>query len=567
MEAKKDIGKAIREKLDSLDRQPGDALWDAISNDLDKKKKGKFPFFWFYVVSCTLICIAVTAFIFSNSNDTENNNGIKTDSLENTTTVKNNVTKDSSALDRQSHKDAIVGNGTTNANEDTTKSSSTSKGAVNSSNTMGSFITIDQKNKTSHNKEPQSKKQLRKSEDQDFTTNNSNNKVNTSNTAKSTNQFSKHTTSTLAGLKKNTNTLRTQAQTDAQTGNTAGSSPQNNNNDTGSGKSIANTNSNIPQAIDRTTSANGNGNSQTTSKTTENNNSSSDKENIASSIDTKTIGKLNTLAANDSTKNAVDSLKTVIADTKEETKKEDENKKDSIPPVPYKKFSVYAYGGPSYFSFPNRTVVTDSTTSDINTKSTARFGVLFGYNLNRKLSIRTGVSMYKVKQTANGIKLNYTMESTGTEIGLIPTPDFTWIDYQQPFGTNNGIIIGQLGDNYQAIINIDRELSYVEVPLEVNYNLFDRRFGMNVFGGGSMLLLNKNEITAYNKKGKMYLGEWNAAAKTSFTGSMGIGLYYKVSPSFQVNAEPAFNYYFNSYKDSKPYSFTFRIGLQYNFDF
>ena len=41
MEAKKDIGKAIREKLDSLDRQPNDAMWGALSADLDKQQKKK----------------------------------------------------------------------------------------------------------------------------------------------------------------------------------------------------------------------------------------------------------------------------------------------------------------------------------------------------------------------------------------------------------------------------------------------------------------------------------------------------------------------------------------------
>ncbi|PZR13143.1 MAG: hypothetical protein DI539_19550, partial [Flavobacterium psychrophilum] len=300
---------------------------------------------------------------------------------------------------------------------------------------------------------------------------------------------------------------------------------------------------------------------------TSSNNVTANNEKVSSAIETKSIGGVNIENITDTTKVAADSLKVTVAT--EETKKDDENKKDSIPPVPYKKFSVYAYGGPSYFSFPNRTVVTDSTTSDINTKSTTRFGVLLGYNLNRKLSIRTGVSVYKLKQSANGIKLNYTMESTGTDIGIMPPDNFTWIDYTG--GVTNGSVIDKLAtvsvNNYAAIINIDRELSYFEIPFEVNYNLFDRRFGINVFGGGSMLLLNKNEVTAYNEKGKMYLGEWNAAKKTSFTGALGLGLYYKISPSIQVNTEPVFNYYFNSYSDSKPYSFTFRIGLQYNFDF
>ena len=65
----------------------------------------------------------------------------------------------------------------------------------------------------------------------------------------------------------------------------------------------------------------------------------------------------------------------------------------------------------------------------------------------------------------------------------------------------------------------------------------------------------------------MFLGEWNVAAKTSFTGILGLGLHYTISPSLQVNAEPVFNYHFNTYNDSKPYSFTVRAGIQYNFDF
>jgi hypothetical protein len=227
---------------------------------------------------------------------------------------------------------------------------------------------------------------------------------------------------------------------------------------------------------------------------------------------------------------------------------------------------MFAYGEPSFFSFPDRKIVTDSTTSNINTKSLIRFGLLFGYKLNNKLSIRTGVSFYKLKQSANNIKLNYVMGGDAVNPEFIPSDDFTWIDYKYPFGTNSGLIIDNLGENYQAIINIDRELSYLQIPLEIGYNLFDKKFGLSVFGGGSLLLLTKNEVFAHNENGRMYLGKWNAAAKTSFTGNLGLGLHYNLSPSLQLNAEPMFNYYFNSYKDSKPYSFNIRLGLQYNFD-
>ncbi len=262
---------------------------------------------------------------------------------------------------------------------------------------------------------------------------------------------------------------------------------------------------------------------------------------------------------------AKDSLKTELP--KEEVAEEKkENKKDSLTPIAFKRFSMFVYGEPSFFSFPNRKIVTDSTTSNINTKSAIRFGLLFGYRVNHKLSIRTGLSFYKMKQSANNIKLNYVMGGDAVNPGLIPSDDFTWIDYKHPFGTNSGAIISNLGENYQAIINIDRELSYLQIPLEIGYNLFDKKFGMNVFGGGSLLLLTKNEVFAYNENGKMYLGKWNAAAKTSFTGTLGLGLHYNFSPSLQLNTEPMLNYYLNTYNDSKPYSFNIRFGLQYNFD-
>lgn len=557
MEVKKDIGKAFREKLDGLERQPNDALWNAISKDLDKenKKKSRFPFFWLYIVSCTFIGISVTAFVLSNLDGEQNMVDAKPETQNNITYSR--ATESASESGNNNIKDTSVTGAPAENSSIINESVPTTKNASNKNNPDGPVATTPTKNKVSLSKDQLNKTQQIKTENEGFATNGNNN-----NSAGYRKQPSKHSSSTTGNLQKTSNASKSrQSKPYTQKGREYATSPVNNSlptnsyNDNGS-------NSTVSQSGNKNTPVNPTASVQTT--TNDSNNLSLDKENTASAIDTKIIGKLNTLTVSDSSTIAVDSLKTVITDIKEEEKKAD--KKDSIPPVPFKKFSVYAYGGPSYFSFPSRTIVTDSTTSNINTKSTTRFGVLFGYRLTNKLSIRTGFSLYKLKQSANNIKLNYIM-GDAINGGLIPTPDFNWIDYQQPFGTNSGVIIGQLGENYQAIINIDRELSYMEVPLEISYNLFDKRFGLDVFGGGSMLLLNKNDVTAYNEKGKMYLGEWNAAAKTSFTGMLGLGLHYKLTPSLQLNTEPVFNYYFNTYKDSKPYSFTIRLGLQYNFDF
>lgn len=555
MEAKKDIGKAIREKLDSLDRQPNDAMWGAISADLDKQQKKKrkfFPFFWLYIISCTVAGITVAAYVLSNPENTN-----KKDNPQHKETINTSVTsEDSKNAESNTISTSTPSGNNTNENivatENNEISISTTKTEGNttmpSKNVKDTVSDSKASQKNSGAKATIQSSSVKIKQKQAGTDNNINNKHSqhrTAYTEKDKPVKAKKTSKTNAAA---TNRI-------AALGNES--------------KKV-----NHPGALNENSTAKNNRRTEKTdtindtslAATTNNDNAITDNNKVSSVIETKNIGSVNIETINDTTKVVADSLKVTVA--AEEDKKEDKNKKDSIPPVPYKKFSVYAYGGPSYFSFANRTVVTDSTTSDINTKSTTRFGVLFGYHFNHKLSIRAGVSVYKLKQSANGIKLNYTMESTGTEIGIMPPDNFTWIDYTG--GVTNGSVIDKLAtisvNNYAAIINIDRELSYVEIPFEVNYNLFDRRFGINVFGGGSMLLLSKNEVFAYNENGRVFLGEWNAAKKTRLTGALGLGLYYKINPSFQVNAEPVFNYYFNSYSDSKPYSFTFRIGLQYNFD-
>ncbi|CAM3455163.1 hypothetical protein FLLO111716_11615 [Flavobacterium longum] len=57
MEHKKDIGKAIRDKLDALDKSPGDQLWSAIEADLPKKKKRRILPFWFFLITGMVVGI------------------------------------------------------------------------------------------------------------------------------------------------------------------------------------------------------------------------------------------------------------------------------------------------------------------------------------------------------------------------------------------------------------------------------------------------------------------------------------------------------------------------------
>ena len=565
MEDKKDIGKAFREKLDSLDRMPGDALWDTISKDLDKKKKRQLPF-WFYICGSLLAIVCLVYFI-TQLNPNNNATVTKQDNLQNdnsnfspaSTSVKNNSVNEKAFNDSDVNgiKDSLsrVNNAVDTHSTVTDATTSTAKGssklrnnskAKSATNKIVIGTGTSLKNNREQNNAIISGHHKQKKQNLNETAS-----VGNSKTAKKGSKSKKHSTSSYSSK---TKTPLISGNGNTESGNATTTHLSKRRNQT-SGKSKIT--GQTPDSESGKLTEKHSGNTPGTATTTPNTGISSEMA-LREGTPATTQDSLpeNILIQKDT-------LKTELP--KEEVA--EENKKDSLPPVIIKRFSVFAYGVPSYFTFPNRTIKTDSSTSNINTESATKIGVLFGYRLNSKLNIRIGVSMYKLKQSAGNIRLNYVMGGgDAANPGLIPTDDFNWIDYEQPFGTNSGQIINTLGENYQAIINIDRKLSYLEIPLEIGYTLLDNKFGLNIFGGGSILLLTKNEVYAYNEKGRMYLGTWNAAAKTSLTGALGLGLHYNFSPFLQVNAEPTFNYYFNTYKDSKPSSFTIRVGMQYNFD-
>ena len=134
MENNKDIGKAFREKLDGLQKQPGNAVWDAIKNDLPKNKPGLLPLFWTeasntikaIVWSLLLALIVVSGYYTIESNE-HNEGGNATESTPNgnNSNAGGNTLNTGKPLNK-SHKvqneSSIVDDGVDNINNDTSGS-------------------------------------------------------------------------------------------------------------------------------------------------------------------------------------------------------------------------------------------------------------------------------------------------------------------------------------------------------------------------------------------------------------------------------------------------------------
>jgi len=201
------------------------------------------------------------------------------------------------------------------------------------------------------------------------------------------------------------------------------------------------------------------------------------------------------------------------------------------------------------------------------------YGIKVSYNLNRRFSIRSGVS-----------NVNLSYSTTGLELGTGPlsAASTTSIDYYE---RNNVTIVVDKGalaaqDSGNPFGNItpkstngetylNQNISYYEMPLELNYAIINKKFGINLIGGFSTLILGNNEISVEAGDFNEVLGEASNLSSLSFTTNIGLGLNYSFSKKLMFIIEPMFKYQLNPYTDSsvdfQPYYIGVYSGLSFKF--
>ena len=200
------------------------------------------------------------------------------------------------------------------------------------------------------------------------------------------------------------------------------------------------------------------------------------------------------------------------------------------------------------------------------------YGVKVSYNLNKRLSMRSGVS-----------NVNLSYSTTGLDIGTGPVSASTAsIEYSSrnnvTIVVDKGALVNQNPDetfgsvtpkstNGEPLLN--QKISYYEMPLELNYTLINKNFGISVIGGFSALLLGNNEVSIEAGDFNEVLGEASNLSSLSFTTNVGLGLNYSFSKKLMFNIEPMFKYQLNPYTDSsvnfKPYYLGIYSGLSFKF--
>jgi hypothetical protein len=238
-----------------------------------------------------------------------------------------------------------------------------------------------------------------------------------------------------------------------------------------------------------------------------------------------------------------------------------------------KRWGISPNVAPVYFNSLSGGSSLDAAFAD-NAKSgevNMSYGINVTYEVNKRLSIRSGVSKVNYGYTTNGITFSPSLQANRFQ-NIEPREGTLNIEVNDT-GTkslnNIGDVIETSARTAQFNGDMTQQLGYIEVPFEAKYKLIDKKIGVNVIGGFSSLFLTDNTVLLESRGLKTELGKATNVNDVNFSTNFGLGIDYKLTPSLQLNLEPMIKYQLNTFSNSvgnfRPYSLGVYTGFSFRF--
>ncbi|TMU55001.1 outer membrane beta-barrel protein [Flagellimonas algicola] len=250
-----------------------------------------------------------------------------------------------------------------------------------------------------------------------------------------------------------------------------------------------------------------------------------------------------------------------------------EQEKDDVAQNSGNKWSVGPSIAPVYFSASGEGSPVHSSFAS-NSKSgnvDLSYGVTVAYEVGKKLKVRTGVHRVNFGYDTNDVVFSSSLD--GSSVNLIDNIDYARqsenivvesrdkgalsLDKEEVNFSSSAVLDGKMIQN----------LGYLEIPLELNYSLIDKKFGVDLIGGVSSLFLVDNSVLLESEGLVTEVGEANNANSMNFSTNVGLGFNYKFSPKVQLNLEPVFKYQLNTFSDTSGSFRPFSVGVYSGFSF
>jgi hypothetical protein len=200
------------------------------------------------------------------------------------------------------------------------------------------------------------------------------------------------------------------------------------------------------------------------------------------------------------------------------------------------------------------------------------YGLSVSYRVNKKLTIQTGVLTQNVNFDTEQVSLVQTPNPPRNQLSNIS------LNVSLPFALAGATDAVALSQNFvaspsvpDADAQLNQAISYVEIPLEVKYQVTSsKRLNTAIIGGFSSLFLNDNEIILDSEiVGRRSIGSANNLNNINFSGNFGLELDYKIYKQLFFNVNPMVKVHLNTFsRDNNNYLPVFigvYSGVKYQF--
>ncbi|MGB5274985.1 MAG: outer membrane beta-barrel protein [Flavobacteriaceae bacterium] len=252
-----------------------------------------------------------------------------------------------------------------------------------------------------------------------------------------------------------------------------------------------------------------------------------------------------------------------------------------IEEIPRKKWSAGPNVAPVYFNAfgegsPVHSIFVPNAKSG---ETNLSYGLSVAYEISDRLSLRSGIN--KVDYGYGTADVEFTSSAESSANGQIDNIDYALTSRNLVVQSKVGTRVVSVNDAPETKAldvsaksaardgNMSQQFGYLEVPLELNYALVDRKVGLHVIGGFSSLFLVENAVTLTSGNQTMEMGEANNINSVNFSTNVGFGIDYKFSPGIILNLEPIFKYQLNTFSNVdgtfQPFSVGVYSGLSFRF--
>jgi hypothetical protein len=600
----KNIERLFQEKFKDFEVSPPDFVWENIQEKLQpKEKKRRVIPFWFKTAGIAASFVAILSVVFYNmGNDFKNTNtNNNSNSVVNSETTKDNY-KGNQNIERTN----ATNTSESNSNQNISSSSFSNEGANTSKS--NSLVNTNSTDKVSGSSQANSKLNKRATQNSNtYQSNNSfvSNQKNKQNTSlkKSKIEF-KSSSSGMVSNKGTRNKYNSSIKSnapfndfDSSKKNTSnfGITDLNSVNKFNLNKKVNSTNSGITDLANSNKQNNSINSGITNINSIKNNSTNSGLTDINNSNSSNTISKSieeingvlveTSIENSNTTSTAIVAVEEIRMDTitlatvtieenlMEKLLREKEIKKVADEKEKRSKWAVNSYVSPIFFnSFSNGSPLSEEFANNEKTfNNSTSYGIGIAYNLNKRLSIKTGVSNLNLDFDTENIAFYSTYEDqskiANTNIERNANSKYLAIKHEKEVSKN--AVENQIIQTSQNSGNLNQKTQYIEVPLELSYALLNKKFGVAIKGGMSTLFLTENEVSIKAPDGNMQIGKASNLNNVHFSSNVGLGLSYLFMKNFQLNVEPTLKYQINTFnknsEDFTPYVIGVNTGISYKF--